>query len=32
VVKGVVQVNAIAEKHNGHWVFISMNNTSPAPL
>lgn len=32
VVKGVVQVNAIAEKHNGNWVFISMNNTSPAPL
>ena len=32
VVKGVVQVNAVAEKIHGKWVFISMNNTSPAPL
>ena len=32
VIKGVVQVNAVAERIHGKWVFISMNNTSPAPL
>ena len=33
VVRGIVQVNATAVKrHDGKWVFTSMNNTSPAPL
>ncbi|HEY3857921.1 MAG TPA: hypothetical protein VGO67_26340 [Verrucomicrobiae bacterium] len=32
VVKSVVQVEAVAEEHDGKWLFISMNNTSPAPL
>jgi hypothetical protein len=32
VVLSVIQVNATMVKHEGKWVFTSMNNTSPAPL
>jgi hypothetical protein len=32
VVKSVIQVNAVAQKIDGKWVFVSMNNTTPAPL
>jgi hypothetical protein len=31
-VLSVIQVNATAERHEGKWLFTSMNNTSPAPL
>ena len=26
VIKGVIQVNVVAEKRQGKWVFISMDN------
>jgi hypothetical protein len=32
VVKSVIQVSATCEKIKGQWLFISMNNTAPAPL
>ena len=32
VVKSVIQVNATCERIRGHWLFTSMNNTTPAPL
>ena len=32
VTRPIIQVNAVAEKRDGKWVFISMNNTTPAPL
>jgi len=32
VVKSVIQVSAVAERRDGKWVFVSMNNPAPAPL
>jgi hypothetical protein len=32
VVRSVIQVNAIVVKHGDHWMLVSMDNTSGAPL
>jgi ketosteroid isomerase-like protein len=32
VVRSVIQVNAVVVKHGDTWMFVSMNNTSGAPL